>query len=83
LRRHRRDPLGHGGFVCTGVRADTIRAHRWALPRPARAEPLDIVEINGFPKALGLWRVQGRALALAYAANLNGLAVAANRTTIG
>jgi len=35
---------------------------------PPGAEPLDLMllKYNGFPKAVGLWWVQGKALALPY-----------------
>jgi len=35
---------------------------------PPGAKPLDLeyMRINGFPKAVGLWWVQGKALALAF-----------------
>ena len=35
---------------------------------PPEAKPLDLkyMKINGFPKAAGLWWVQGKALALAF-----------------
>jgi len=35
---------------------------------PPGTKPLDLkyMKINGFPKALGLWWVQGKALALAF-----------------
>ena len=38
-------------------------------PDPPGAKPLDLIHLkmNGFPKALGLWWVQGKALAFAFA----------------
>ena len=44
---------------------------------PPGAKPLDLkyMKINGFPKAVGLWWVQGKALALRY-----GFTVATRRT---
>jgi len=50
-----------------------------ALPRDGRAPGPHNIEMDGFPKALGLWRVQGRALALAFSIgqSLEGLVLLA------
>ena len=49
-------------------------------PDPPGAKPLDLeyMRINGFPKAVGLWWVQGKALVLAFTIgqSLEGLVLA-------